>query len=575
MGAKLSKKKKGYCLGAGKDGESTETTEVEQKETENQDGQKDAAESNGEKPSTDQTGTSGEEQVAEAEKQSVETPSVESTKDDSDSKVDKMPETNSSETQVEKVESSESSQVKTENTESCSSTTQEKACDGTKGNESTVEKSPIAPVPQKIEEAPDGLKLSVGPQCSEVKDEAVKESKETEDHVAPVEKNPVQETAAADVHVMPSETSKPVAELEKQPATEHTETEPKETNTVPDPVHEEVIKEEVDNLQNSSIPESASDHSKPEPVQDTQSVADVAKSEHVHESIQVTGAEKPELPPDSVEEPVKSEQVQEAPNELDAAEKETVVAVAEEHSDVDGKIEPKEEAEQLPPIVPEPSVLIENGIDQKPSECESQVGDIQNSQVENAETNTQPPKEATEDKAEDVQDLISQNGPTEQCVSLQDELSASTDHGAEGLKMEENKEVEQNVTIPQQAVPDGKEGDGDKTDVPAELSNQENNQTVSNLESVTNTAPELLATDVPDHSVNMLLEEETLNHPKPDEELGKEKGPSDNQQTNDKHLVSNGLPIKEEMKLKEDVENESDKAISDLNGQNHEIVCSE
>ncbi|CAH2324416.1 Hypothetical predicted protein [Pelobates cultripes] len=570
MGAKLSKKKKGYCLGAGKDGESTETTEVEQKETENQDGQKDAAESNGEKPSTDQTGTSGEgeEQVAEAEKQSVETPLVESTKDDSDSKVDKMPETNSSETQVEKVESSESSQVKTENTESCSNTTQEKACDGTKGNGSTVEKSPIAQEAQKIEEAPDGLKLSCGPQGSEVKDEAVKESKE--DHVAPVEKNPVQETAAAEVHVMPSETSKPVTELEKQPATEHTETEPKETNSVPDPVSEEVIKEEVDNLQNSPVPESASDHSKPEPVQDTQSVADLAKSEQVHESIQVTGAEKPELPPDSVEEPVKSEQVQEAPNELDAVEKEKVVAVAEEHSDVDGKIEPKQEAEQLPPIVPEQSVLIENGIDQKPSECESQVGD-----VENAETNTQPPKEATEEQAEDVQDLISQNGPTEQCVSVQDELSVSTDHGAKGLKMEENKEVEQNVTMPQQAVPDGKEGDGDKTDVPAELSNQENNQTVSNLESVTNTAPELLATDVPDHSVSMLSEEETQNHPKSGEELGKEKGPSDNQQTNDKHLVSNGLPMKEEMKLKEDLENESDKAISDLNGQNHEIVCSE
>lgn len=523
MGAKLSKKKKGYCLGAGKDGESTDTTEVEQKETGNQDGPKDAAESNGEKPSTNQA-KSCDGQVAESGKQPGE---GDSTKEDT--KVDQTPDTNPTEKQ-EKVEMTASSQGDTENVDTCSSTAQEQVSDGSKGNDSKVEKSECVQEANKVK----GEKTEVA-----------------------LEKAPVPETLASEVHTKPVQESKPTEQQEKPPVVVEKELEVKQTP--------EVTKKEADGLQNT--PEPKADHPKQEAVQDAQPVAEV--SDKAHES--TPEAKAPEQAPKADVVNIEHENVKKPKDN----ETEIVVTVESVQIEAESKAEPQQEVEPPVDALPPTSINVkeqhahgDNASDQKP-ECDGQRADQQNTQVEKRETEMRPPKVVIDKPPEEEQNSISQNGPTEPCKpeNLHGGPSDPTEQETQDLKMEEqDNKIEQSTPKPQQH--DLVE-ERTKTEVAEELSSQGHDQTASNPESTNNLASEVPTIEAPTKTVNTVSEDEHQNHEMPSEEIRNEKVSSEPQQSNDKHLISNGLPVKENL------ENESDNAISDLNGQNREIVCIE
>uniref|UniRef100_A0A8C5MQQ5 Uncharacterized protein n=1 Tax=Leptobrachium leishanense TaxID=445787 RepID=A0A8C5MQQ5_9ANUR len=510
MGAKLTKKKKGYCLGAGKDGESTETTEVEQKETQNQDGQKDAAESNGEKPSTDQTETNGtnEGPVAEAEKQpSEEVPTGESTKDDS--KVDQTPDTTCSEKKAETVEK-------------ISTCVQEQCSDLKEGQE------------------------SCGSKGSSAEDHDVKAPKEVVQTVVVLEKNPVQETLVPEVLVKPAEEPKQTEQQEKPSALEQKEPEIKQTH-------------EVQNAPSEPAP----DHSKQEPVQE--SVVEVAKSEQSN----VPTEGKAEEPPKTEVIKIEPVNVQE-PKGADVV----VTAVEPAPTTVPQEVEPL--AKELPATSingTEPPSHSETVSDQKPSEHESQGVDLQHAEEENVKVEVQPPTEVIEEQTLEAQNSISQNGPTEQCEpeNIQGAPSDSAEQGTQDLKVEDHNE-EQNIPT----VEEGKRIS--VTEVPPSPQNRKN---YSNPEIVISLpmseGPKTIFDLYEEESQNTDLqnEEESQIATMQNVEVINEKVSSEPQQTNDKHLIGNGLPVKEEMQVKETLENESDNAIGDVNGQSHEIMCRE
>ncbi|KAM8945920.1 uncharacterized protein RCH25_049284 [Pelodytes ibericus] len=567
MGAKLSKKKKSYCLGAGKDGESTETTEVEQKETENQDGEKDATEPNGEKPSTDQAeaNCTNDEQALESEKQpNGEMISGESTKDDSSAD---QKETNTS-AKEEEGKASECSQVESENTEVCPNATQEQAGEEKKERPHSV---------QETQKNVEGSDLSCAPQDTLVQEQNVKACKETEHHE---EKDPVQETVATVTKQEPSQESKPVDEQESKPVIE----EPEQTNSVSDHVPEAVTQKDIENVPTlAQVPES--EQSKPEAEQDALPVLEVAKSEQPQESIPEFAVEKTAQPLTPVIVLSKPELIPECETvpEPDVAESVNAVTVASTESEplpaqlserecgTESKKEDEPLAETLPlesNDVSEQTCLAENIVNVEFSGCGSLDTDILNAQVH---IEVHPPEVTSEEHTPKEENTVTQNGPTEQLApEIQQE---KTKDEQQDLQLgQENETKEQNILASQQ---DGPVTEDYKVELDSELAKQENNEDVCNLENVTNLAPELPTTEVHDQEVHAPSEDGSHNPTKSDEELGIEKVCSATPQTNDKHVITNGLHNKEEMMVKEKLENGSDDAFSDLNGQTNEIACNE
>ncbi|XP_053304794.1 uncharacterized protein LOC128467249 [Spea bombifrons] len=592
MGAKLSKKKKGYCLGAGKDGESTETTEVEQKETENQDAQKDA-EQNGEKPSTDQSETNGgkEEEVCQAEKETgVDVPSGETTKDDA--KLEPNQETIPSAKEEGKGEQSESSQGEPEIAKVCSNTTQEQVCEAAKEEGSAAEKAPSAQGEQKAADGSDNLKSSCGPQGVPVQEPEVTESKVA----AVIESEPIKETVVTNAHAEPSQVSKPAAEQKDGESKEEMPSVIEQTQCVSD-ASEEVVKKETDNIQEAPpaaepappaaepappAAEPAPPAAEPAPpaAEPAPPAADVRSEEASQEAVKKEMDKAQGAPPaaePAQEAPpaahVRSEEPQESITQLDEPEKlpKPVEELAKPEPENNEPV--TEQSEKLPAQVSEPEPKQEGEpaaetlpADTELSNCESQDSDMVNIEAKVAETDLRPPSVVSAEAIPD-NNQVEQNIPIEEAAvpNLQAE-SAPTEQDS-GLT--EEKKAEEDKLVSQQG--DLKREDDGKTEPDAKLATEECDQIACESECL---PPESPAAKVPDPNVHAVPEESQNQELPEPEELGKEKLSPAAQQTNDKH-VSNGLPVKEEMKVNGSLENGSDHAISDLNGQSHEIACSE
>ncbi|OCT82325.1 hypothetical protein XELAEV_18024849mg [Xenopus laevis] len=333
MGAKFSKKKKSYCLGAGKDGESTETTEVEQKETETQSEQKDA-------PQPDKpvgNGTS-EEQKPQVEKQSdIETKPDEPSKDEQNA--GPVPDNNlGNNLESNRAEPVETPQEKTES--NCSSSVQGQSSEVAKVDRSNItQKAPPSLEPEKTEkEQPNkNLDLSSDPPCAAVAEPEVKQSSGVEQQAIVQQVEHLQEATVkeADEELQPASTL--TVEKENQLVTESTISE----NDVP--LSEEVL-EVVTNTQTDIHDKVTAPVIMPEPsiTKSTSKVAEICKSEE--ESKQSLEGQSP-LPEHEIPEPVQIP----PPN-----------AAAEEHKELPVLASPEPVAEQLVPLADTVNTEIES-----------------------------------------------------------------------------------------------------------------------------------------------------------------------------------------------------------------------
>ncbi|XP_075045112.1 uncharacterized protein LOC142104385 [Mixophyes fleayi] len=626
MGAKLSKKKKGYCLGAGKDGESTETTEVEQKETGTQEGQKDAAEPNGEKPSTDQTPNNdvNEEQKLQDEKRSsADVTSGDTTKDHSNK--DQKPESNPS-TEQKAADESNQSQDKPEHVES-SSTAQEQACEGTKDVKSLSgdkpqtdcdlkEKESVAkdketqeslPVmeqegPGIIQPTQSVTKLAASAADEkEVVAEQVVESV-TKMEVEKVEKSPVlvpkteqipeqatKDAARAVSSVVEPEQSEKVPEVVKPFGSENVLTqalpdvkleEPALQEPVPDIKLEEPVSvpsiEVVEPILQESVSVPGLELAEPEPVKKSE----VVDSEPVETPLPGTELVKSES--DQVPEPTKpalSESVlvkESVVNEQLAdpvAENVRPVTNPEPCPESEQVSEPKEEkecaSERLPSNeVPDQTAEIEENSENKESlGCDDQVTNTVEIHATESAPTEQPSSVNLAEQNADQEAFVMENGPSEHFAqNVQITISTAQEVEDEGAKNEAKEE--DNVLDKQQSTEQADQvGENDckpPADVILETSKTETDQTTFKD-----------TKEIHDPAQDGKSEDKTENQETPAEEQ-KSENESSAPQIIDKHVVGNGLPLKEEIMVH--LENGSDKDLHELNshGEGHEIqVCNE
>ncbi|KAM4017711.1 uncharacterized protein ACNLHF_007304 isoform 1-T2 [Anomaloglossus baeobatrachus] len=555
MGAKLSKKKKGYCLGAGKDGESTETTEVEQKETETQLGQKDAAEPNGEKTPTDQTQNNGasEEQKAQVEKnKSKEAPSGKTTKDN-----------------ITKDQKSE--------------------------GKSSAEQKKVEEPKLEEQDQPENIKSSIASQETapqgdkEEKSQPVEKPQTDQDKVKdPVAKEPTLEPKA----VMSHESSEP--KLQSQPVIEPSAPLQEElAKSVPDPetkvqvekmekeqtpvlakdqVSEQATKEQT--LVMDSVKEAETLPEKVEPlVSETvlvapvmkEPVAEVVKTEPVHKVIEPEPTKpalpeavptivlvKPEPVMESVESKLSEEPIAPVP-EIKIVEP-VANPVPVPCSEPEKLCETSQEIESLPePLpsneVPDSLVKVEEHVetlgkvDLVPESIEIQA--------------SVPAEQSSVEKVPDQDVTVADKGPSEQAVEeiheskVQDTINTQPEVGDEEKQKEVKEEEKESVSSKEPTEQGSLEKEQD-CEVALDTSKHEGDH---------------------EDTTDKNAEDDSEHHKKPVEELSNEPSAP---LIVEKHGVSNGLPLKEEVKVH--LENGCDKDLHELNGQGegHEIaVCNE
>ncbi|XP_075432886.1 uncharacterized protein LOC142469970 isoform X2 [Ascaphus truei] len=670
MGGKLSKKKKGYCLGAGKEGESTETTEVEQKEPEIQDGQKGAAESNGEKPQTDKTESNGaSEQKSQAKEQpGEEVTSSETTKDDSNT--DQMPEScvDAKQEQAEKTEASVeargTSQDKKQNTEgaetspavetpqlvqepekipkdelnknlhsssaakdSCKPTVLEPEVKESKVPEQAEVKESKVPEQAEVKESkvleqaevkeskvPEQaeVKESKVPEQAEVKESKVPEQAEVKESKVPeqaeVKESKVPEQAEVKESKVPEQAevkeSKMPEQVEVKESKVPGQREAPQVNDViqdsvaqapllssipvtaqdvmeskqemhPEPEQKQPVAEKkVDYLERASEPVSALD-----PMHLPQPMAEQAPQEHVHAPEPVTepAAEAvvdPVVPapvaehavPEPAAKPDASESVQAPMSETDTEAKHVVVLLAEP---------PKQTQvpEQLAQVKTDEHTAGTSGIHQESG------GGGQNPIATETESAGQPSNvvEVALAKQEmEKKDRIAESPPKGQEDAA--ELSISKEPETPDVHLGEQSATKNlnhvsDVHVPEQDV-QGREADG-KAKIKAGLETEQD-KTASNTDVAAEMASKSSTTELHDPAAQANSEDKILNHATPFE-VDKENVSSAMPQINDKQVVRNGLPIKEETKVKANLETGSyDHLISDLNRQNEDCemqVC--
>ncbi|MEE6499827.1 hypothetical protein FKM82_003600 [Ascaphus truei] len=615
MGGKLSKKKKGYCLGAGKEGESTETTEVEQKEPEIQDGQKGAAESNGEKPQTDKTESNGaSEQKSQAKEQpGEEVTSSEATKDDSNT--DQMPEScvDAKQEQAEKTEASVeargTSQDKKQNTEgaetspavetpqlvqepekipkdelnknlhsssaakdSCKPTVLEPEVKESKVPEQAEVKESKVPEQAEVKESkvPEQaeVKESKMPEQVEVKESKVPEQAEVKESKVPGQREApqVNDVIQDSVAQAPLLSSIPVAAQDVMESKQEMHPEPEQKQPV--------AEKKVDYLERASEPVSALD-----PMHLPQPMAEQAPQEHVHAPEPVTepAAEAvvdPVVPapvaehavPEPAAKPDASESVQAPMSETDTEAKHVVVLLAEPPK-------PTQVPEQLAQVKTDEHTAGTSGIHQ-----ESRGGG-QNPIATETESAGQPSNvvEVALAKQEmEKKDRIAESPPKGQEDAA--ELSISKEPETPDVHLGEQSATKNlnhvsDVHVPEQDV-QGREADG-KAKIKAGLETEQD-KTASNTDVAAEMASKSSTTELHDPAAQANSEDKIPNHATPFE-VDKENVSSAMPQINDKQVVRNGLPIKEETKVKANLENGSyDHLISDLNRQNEDCemqVC--
>ncbi|XP_018421960.1 PREDICTED: titin homolog [Nanorana parkeri] len=623
MGAKLSKKKKGYCLGAGKDGESTETTEVEQKEAENQEGQKDAAEPKGEKSPTDQSQNNGVNEGPKDRKSDAEITTGETTKDESNQ--DQKPEIKSS-TEQEKVDKNDQLQGKKEHDEGKTAAPEE-ACEKEKEVESASEdkiktereaKETLTVAADKPTQESKLVKDCKQPHSSETKqlnpvqDEA--EVKQVSEPVAKVEAEKTEKAPVpleTEVHILkraaevPTQANQSVVEPEKlekvpekvEPSTpESVRVEPVSEPVVEAVVPEPVIKtevveatfskpvqlteEKVDSALPNSDPTLEPVHSVlPEPV--AEPVEPASKEPHLAPEPSLVPATQPEPSLVPTPKPVKSalpeanpeikveEAVSEQPTALQEPEKdpEPVLSPASENIG-DAKHEQELTSAPLPPKssdVPDETAEAEKLTENQESlGCGDQGIDVVTIEVPIIEAaSIKQPSEISEQHAATEAPVL-QNGPSENSA---EDYPVEAHPISTELKVE-NKEEQKEVVE--------ENGDLDKQ------STQQESQVVTDcsapidvLVTSKNEKGYTTAQDTHDASQHCNSEDKTENHDSSAEEVKNENKPPA-PEILEKHGVGNGLPIKEEIKVH--LENNCDKDLHDLNGpsESHEIqVCNE
>ncbi|NP_001087818.1 MGC86492 protein [Xenopus laevis] len=644
MGAKFSKKKKSYCLGAGKDGESTETTEVEQKGTETQNGQKDAVAPKEETPQPDKpvgNGTS-EEQKPQVEKQSdPETKQDEPTKDEQNAI--SMPENN---LESNKAEAEETPQEKTES--NCSSAVQEHSSEVAKDDRSNLtQKAPPSHEPEKTEEEQlnKNLDSSSDPPCDAVAEPEVKQSSVEKHQVIVQPVDHLQEATVKEAAEEHPPASQLTAEKENQLVTD---IDPIPENTVPLPEEvPEVVVTIADNnekvttpvimtesspmqMQTPNVAEISKleeeskqslegqsplpEHEIPEPVQTPQPIAQTEKPDElpvlatpepvaeqlvplvdpVSEEIESLEHPQAHMPlttepatekelvdleatpqelksvaepenPDHVAEPVTSEGLQQSQTETGkVCENETKQSVQEDE-------QPQPKTSEVPE---QPAHDEVNTANQESSTFGNKESEVLCSQSSDVSSNDKP--ELISPKQEICTEIPSEVSPLQTLQDSAAELPVPLEPNAHGMKLEDQSSDKHSVEQEKCVEEENKA----EVDVVQETLNQEpidGNHTASSPTAVQDTISDPSTADVSGSAPLPIIEDKIESHVTLAEESVDEKIPSDVQIV-DKHVTLNGLPSKEEIKVKENLENGSNHAISELNGQNekHEIeVCNE
>ncbi|XP_044126887.1 cell surface glycoprotein 1-like [Bufo gargarizans] len=583
MGAKLSKKKKGYCLGAGKDGESTETTEVEQKETEIQAGQKDAAEPNGEKNPTDQTPNgASDEQKAQAENTSTEVPSGETTKDDSnkDQKSESKPsseETKELNQEQEPIKSPDTTQqTALEGGKEVDSQPQQKPhTDHDKQKESEAKDEPVKE-PETVKEqtsepeqqnqtvtkpsapVPEPKEVAKSIPDPEIKVEVEKMEQEqtpvtTSEHVSEQAMKPVSDSLAAQ-EKLPEPTEQlvteatsvdpvvqkplapPEAEL-SEPANKVVEPEPANKVVEPEPANKVVEPEPTEVSLPETVP--ATDLVKPEP---DLAPEPVTKPVPVMESVASKVSEQPVAPVPKVE--IVEPEVN--PELVPCPEPEQVSEIR--HS-----------LPELPPSNEVPDFTTEVVENAKNRELDTESLETQAAPSESA-----PAQQPSDEKINDQSATVAENGPSEQDVEnlevnkVQDTISTEQDVADKEMH-NEVKDEESISDKPTDQDSLQKEKDCKAAEeVALDTSKNENDQAISE------------DTTVHDATQEKKSEDKAENHEMPAELSNEPSAPL----IVDKHGVGNGLPLKEDVKVH--LENGCDKDLHELNGQGggHEIEVS-
>lgn len=610
MGAKLSKKKKGYCLGAGKDGESTETTEVEQKEMENQDGQKDAAEPNGEKSPTDQSQNNG---ISEESKdKEAEVTTGETTKDQSNQ--DQKPEIKPS-TEQEKGEEKDQPQGTKEQDE-VKSAAPEQACekelkraseDKTK-TECDVKETPSSAAdkptqeskPVKEEEGSDCKPSSETKQLAPVPDEVwVKQVSEpvTKVEAEQTEKPPAPVGSEDQVsEKVPAQANEPVVEPEKlekvpekvepstpksvsiepvaEPVSETVVSEPVSKTEVVEPEvvepiqvsevvkpQETAVPEKVDSALPNSDPTTEPTHSAlPEPVEPATKEPELA----------------PEPEPSAVPEPVAlpasvpeiliemavSEQNDE-PEPVPCPASEKICETKQEQELTSEPLPPK--STEVPDKTANASEPTEN---QESLGCSDQSAEAATIPLTTEASSINPPPDNSEKPAASEAPVLLQNGPSE---NLAEDDHIEVPPISTELKVEDNEEqkevVEEEVGLDKPATPQESQVVNEDCKAPIDglvTLKDENDSTAP---------PDTKETH--DASPHCNSEDKAENRDISAEETKNDKEPPA-PEILEKYGVGNGLPIKEEIKVH--LEDKCDNDLHDINGQSesHAIqVCNE
>ncbi|XP_056382067.1 fibrous sheath CABYR-binding protein-like [Hyla sarda] len=569
MGAKLSKKKKGYCLGAGKDGESTETTEVEQKETETQMGQKDAAEPNGENALTDQTpnGGASEEQKSNAGKNSMEVSSDKTTKDDlnkdqkSESKPSaeqtKVEESNQEQDKPEHAKSSNISQTVPEAEKEVKSQPEEQKTDHNKDKESIVKDEPTQECKSITEQESSGSKQSnksvtepLAP-VPDQKEEAAKPAPDPETKVT-VEKMEKEQTSLPTTEPLSEQVTKeatPVTDDVKEPekVNEKTEQVVLETPTVAPLLQEPDSAPEVEVAESEPASNVVEPETEVSSLSETQPITELAKPE-------------PDLAPEPVTESKVSEEPMAPVPEVETVEPVTnpeLVPCPEPEKLSETKQEVDSIHEQLPSNeVPDSTAHVE---DNEKNDETLGNDDLDTKLVETqaATTESEATEQPSAEKVPNQDAPIAENNPSEQAT---EETQESKVQDTVSTEQEVDKETQDEVKEDKPPTDHGSLQKDCKDTEEAALDTSKNvNDQV---------APEDTVVDAT-HDNNSEIE----NHEIPAEELSHEPSAP---LIVEKHGVSNGLPLKED--VKEHLENGCDTNLHELNGQSEGLeieLCNE
>ncbi|KAG8437606.1 hypothetical protein GDO86_008352 [Hymenochirus boettgeri] len=623
MGAKLSKKKKSYCLGAGKDGESTETTEVEQKPSEISSEQKEATELGEEKalPIKIESNGKSEDLNVQTEKSDIGAkPDGTSTKDDQNQ--DQIPE----DTDVANTpKAEETSQHKEES--KCSSTIQDQSVERTK--EDKCEKTQQKTQPQESEksvamEKKNNLDSSSDPPCA-----SVTEPHSDKERVAVLQQEDSQDKDVKEAVQELSDASKAEKDSQQVTVTVHEEA---------SPIPEEKVIPEPGKNENATAPVTTPESSTMEIVRDmietVKSVeasvefpkgqekdSQIATSKYDQTTPPLIATVKPQQV--SVEvlaetlvpsiEPIiteKAESLVESQTHKSVAEESAVVTdcfnsekvleqeklvvetvisdVAKEMLDVEPpcetplepdlisekmceetKGEPHEDEQHLPKTteVPEQSFTVENeqcGNQEMEIVCSKSASEsISHDQSPTMKTPEQEPcKEAPITKSHSTEVKPLQNDPQDN----PEEPLISQDLNMPDKNLEEqNAPTNDGHSSEKHLIENKKSMEEDKPilDVVQETLNHDPIQTAADLVPGSDFVEEVNNATLPSEDNLQNLDEKTS---------------PENVQIKEKPVTLNGLPNKEESKIIENLENGSNHQMNDLNGQseNHEIaVCSE